>query len=89
MTILFDDVKMREILERNGIIKTKQQPPNLKTLLTRARFDENLQDNNIKKCNRPNCGICQYLIVGNTFSLKCGKTFKVTTNMGCDIKNLI
>ena len=44
---------MREILERNDIIKTKQQPPNLKTLLTRARFDENHQDNNIKKMQSP------------------------------------
>ena len=89
MTILLDNIKIREILERNGIIKSKRQPPNLKTLLTRARFDENHQDKNIKKCNRPNCGICQYLLVGNAFSFKRGKTFKGTTNMGCDAKNLI
>ena len=53
MTILLDDVKMREILKRNGIIKSKRQPPNLKTLLTRARFDENKQDKNIKNAITP------------------------------------
>ena len=29
------------------------------------------------------------MIVGNCFTFECGKTFYVTTNMGCDAKNLI
>ena len=53
MTILLEDVKMREILRRNDIIRSKRQPPNLKILLTRARFDENHRDKNIKKMQSP------------------------------------
>lgn len=73
MTILLADLEMRAMLERNDIIKSKRQPLNLQTLFTRAKFDENHQDNNIKRCNRPNCGICQYLLAVNTFSFKCRK----------------
>ena len=29
------------------------------------------------------------MIVGNSFTFKCGKIFHVTTSMGCDAKNLI
>ena len=29
------------------------------------------------------------MIVDNSFTFKCGKTFYVTTSMGCDAKNLI
>ena len=89
LNILHEDQKMNAILQANTIIKSKRQPANLKRLLTRAKFDENIQIATINKCNRPNCGLCKCMIVGNSFTFKCGKTFYVTTSMGCEAKNLI
>ena len=89
LNILREDQKMNDILQANTIIKSKRQPPNLKRLLTRAKFEENIQIATINKCNRPNCGLCKCMIVDNSFTFKCGKTFYVTTSMGCDAKNLI
>ena len=66
---------MNAILQANTIIKSKRQPQNLNRLLTRAKLDENIQIATINKCNRPNCGLCKCMIVGNSFTLKCGKTF--------------
>ena len=79
---------MNAILQANTIIKSKRQPANLKRLLTRAKFDENIHIATINKCYRPNCGLCKCMIVGNSFTFKCGKTFYVTTSMGCEAKTL-
>ena len=89
LNILREDQKMNAILQANTIIKSKRQPANLKRLLTRAKFDENIQIATINKCNRPNCGLCKCMIVGNSFTFKFGKTFYVTTSMECEAKNLI
>lgn len=89
LNILHEDQKMNNILQTNTIIKSKRQPQNLKRLLTRAKFDEIVQIASINKCHRANCGLCKCIIVGNSFTFKCGKTFHVTTNMGCDAINLI
>ena len=80
---------MNDILQANNIIKSKRQPHNLKRLLTRAKLDVNIQIATENKCSRPNCGLCKCMIVGNSFSFKCGETFYVITSMGCDAKNLI
>ena len=89
LKILHEDQKMNNILQTNTIIKSKRQPQNLKRLLTRAKFDDIVQIASINKCNRANCGLCKCIIVGNSFTFKCGKTFHVTTNMGCEAINLI
>ena len=73
LNILHEDQNMNAILQANTIIKSKRQPANLKRLLTRAKFDENIQIATINKCNRPNCGLCKCMIVGNSFTFKCGK----------------
>ena len=80
---------MKEIMQTYPIIKSKRQPWNLKKLLTRAKFEEIQESPKITKCNRPNCGVCDYLMTDNDFLFKCGKTFKVKTSMSCGAKNLI
>ena len=59
--ILKEDDKMRNILFKYKLIKSKRQPYSLKRLLTKARFTSN---NTLKvtKCNRPNCGLCIHLL---------------------------
>ena len=42
LNILRKDKRMNDILQANTIIKSKRQPPNLKRLLTRAKFEENI-----------------------------------------------
>ena len=89
LNILREDQKMNDILQANTIVKSERQPQNLKRLLTRAKLDENIQIATINKCNRSNCGLCKCMIVGNSFTFKCEKTFYVTTSRGCDAKHLI
>jgi len=80
---------MNSILQKYSIIKSKRQPANLKKILTRAKFDETTSEATVSKCGRTNCGLCVHLIEGNCFKFKNGKTFKVTTSMSCETKNVI
>ena len=57
--------------------------------MTRAKFEEIQESPKITKCNRPNCGVCDYSMTDNEFLFTCGKTFKVKTTMSCDAKNII
>ena len=89
LPILEDDKKMSEILKKYKIIKSKRQPDNLKKILTRARFDENVIESSVSKCGRSNCGLCEYLLEGNCFNFRNGKTFRVCTSMSCETQNVI
>ena len=75
---------MNDILQANTIIKSKRQPQHLKRLLTRAKFDENIQIATNNKCGHPNYGLCKCLIVGNIFTFKCGKAFHVKKKHGME-----
>ena len=65
LPILQEDPKMNEILSNFKLIKSKRQPNNLKRLLTKAKFNHNV-DHEVKRCNRPNCGLCIHLLEGNS-----------------------
>ena len=56
---------MRDILSRYKMIKSKRQPYNLKRLLSKAKFTFN-DKHEVRKCNRPNCGLCIHLTEGNS-----------------------
>lgn len=86
--ILQEDEKMRKILSQFKFIKSKRQPYNLKRILTKAKFSSN-QNHEVKKCNRPNCGLCIHLLEGSSITFNCGNNFKVHENMSCDVKNVI
>ena len=73
--ILLEDEILRDILSNYDIIKNKRQPTSLKKLLTKARFENNSQQAKISQCGRPNCGLCQHLILDNTFHFIRGKSF--------------
>ena len=55
MHILTNDQTMREALSTSKIIKNKRQPPNLKRLITKAKFTVQKMKtfNKVFKCNRP------------------------------------
>ena len=88
--LLTNDQTMREALSTSKIIKSKRQPPNLKKILTKAKFAEQASRtmHKVFKCNRANCALCDYLAEGNSFNFK-GKTFYVKETMSCDVKNVI
>ena len=43
----------------------------------------------VRKCTRPNCGLCIHLVERNSFKFNCGINFKVHANMTCEVKNVI
>ena len=88
--ILTNDQTMREALSTSKIIKSKRQPPNLKKILTKAKFAEQASRtmHKVFKCNRANCALCDYLAEGHSFNFK-GKIFNVKETMSCDVKNVI
>lgn len=88
MPILQEDEKMRKILANYKFIKSKRQPYNLKRLLTKAKFTSN-HTCEVRKCTKPNCGLCIHLLEGNSFQFNCGMNFKVYEDMTCEVKNVI
>ena len=53
--ILYSDDKIKDALNETKLIKSKRQPPNLRKLLTRAKFTENsTAQRKVTKCGRPN-----------------------------------
>lgn len=72
---------MKEIVNKYKIIKNKRQAPNLKKLLTRAKYDKGEETPIVTKCGRPNCVTCHYLIEKNDFLFRCGKNFHTKTSM--------
>lgn len=91
ISILDEDNSLKETFEKYNLIRSKRQPPNLKKLLTRAKFEDTSTQEipTITKCGRPNCGTCDLLVEGSSYEFRCGKTFTVKTSMSCDVKNVI
>ena len=88
LPILKEDPKMNDILSNFKIIKSKRQPNNLKRLLTKAKFS-NSDHHEVKRCHKPNCGLCVHLIEGDAFEFKCGRKFYVHESMTCAVKNVL
>ena len=89
INILKRDTHMNDVLNNYSFIKSKRQPKNLKRLLTRAKFGQNENTPTITICERPNCGLCSYLLTGDSYTTKSGKTLKVKTAMNCEVKNVV
>ena len=88
--ILTNDQTMREALSTTKMIKSKRQPPNLKKMLTKAKFADqaSITTHKVFRCKRPNCALCNYLAEGQSFNFN-GKIFFVKETMSCDVKNVI
>ena len=97
--IYTDIIQLKSILHRNEellqcsrnktFLKSKRQPPNLKRLLTKAKFTmKQTEECSVKKCNEPRCGLCKYIREGSTVKFK-NKSCKVNENISCKAKNVI
>ena len=81
---------MHTILSNHEIINSRRQAPNLKKLLTKAKFSEMEEpQKKVTKCLRPNCGVCVHLIEGHQYTFRCGKTFIVKSDISCLAQNII
>ena len=86
---------MKKAIQNVQLINSKRQPPNLKKLLTRAKFVEDTDDNDLheekdKKCNRRKCGTCE--LIGNCSEVKLNNIkapFKIKAKMDCDAEDII
>ena len=77
---------MNSVLKNTKIIKCKWQPKNLKQVLTSSEFT--IKEAKVLKCNKPRCGLCPYLMAGNSFDFN-ERRFKIKISMSCDVSNVI
>ena len=75
--IYTDKIQLKYILHRNEalhqcfrnktFLKSKRQPPNLKRLLTKAKFTmKQTEECSVRKCNEPRCDLCKYIREGSS-----------------------
>ena len=74
--------------ENLRVVKSKQQAPNLKRILTKAEFSQ--KQVGVYKCPEKRCECCTNLLLGNSYTFKnVDKTFKLKTYFSCDSYNLL
>ena len=76
---------MNSILSNFTMIKSKRQPNSLKRILTKAKFNHD-SEHEVKRYQRPNCGLCTHLFEGTAFEFNCGRKFGTMT---CEVRNVI
>ena len=79
---------MNNLVKISQIINSRRQPPNLKKLLTRAKFSTT-RSTGVKKCGDPRCGTCDYIEEGDKITLKTGEELKANASMDCKSANII
>ena len=86
---------MKRALQSFKLINSKRQPPNLKSILTRARFifpAEIERDNatKTKRCNNTQCGTCDLLTETSEVLFNNSSTpFQIKENMDCTAQDVI
>ena len=92
LPLLKQSPQMNKIVDKIKIRNSKRQPPNLKRILTRARFqlEEHIQTTKVTKCNQSLCGTCKHLKEGNNIVLQpLGFNFNIKQPMSCTVRNVI
>ena len=90
LSVLGTSDRMRTIMGDTKVIKSRRQPPNLKHLLTAAKFTRG-QDSPayVTKCGDKRCKCCTHIQRSNSVKFESGMRFEVKTNMDCNSSNLI
>ena len=91
---LSNDERLRSLVPKLKLINSRRQGPNLKSLLTKAKFSENssMMANNysVNKCSDPKCGTCEVLLEGSSYKLKeSGHTLTVNDDLTCKAQYVI
>ena len=90
--MLKNDKKMKSIIEKKTLIKSKRQPQNLKNILSSSRYDSTKKTGSqLAKCENKRCGCCEYIHNKETFNYN-GKTLGPrgqSSPLNCASKNLL
>ena len=99
ISLLDASPNIKRAMAKVQLINSKRQPPNIKQMLTKARFVSNTEnlptyntDNNFKvrKCNNKRCGTCSLIFECNKIKFKNSeKPFIIKTKMDCTAMNII
>lgn len=91
LPVIAQDRHLKELINEKTLIRSKRQPPNLKRLLTKAKFDFNHKKSEctVSKCNDNRCGTCVSILSGHDITLKSGTTLYTNADMNCKSTNLI
>ena len=85
--------RMNEAMKKVKLIPSNRQPPNVKRILTRAKFESTLNEKNkVTQCRDPRCHTCKEILVGNQVELGSKnnkKIFNIKTNMDCGVRGFI
>lgn len=83
--------RMTAVLRNTPVINSKRQAPNLKRILTKARFEYSHEtDIGSKPCGNSRCKCCRDILVTSEFYFhKSGHMFKIRNLMNCNSQNLI
>ncbi len=59
--------KYEKIIYNATLISSKYQPPNLKTILTKAACNDKPFKHEVTKCGNKKCGCCKFVQTTNSF----------------------
>lgn len=86
--VLQTDSRCKRVIESVQFINSRRQGPNLKKLLTKAKFEGEVPT--VSRCEDKRCGTCCFLITGNQFTFKRSqRPFTIKTSMNCGSENLL
>lgn len=82
------DPRCKRLMDSMEMINSRRQAPNLKKILTKAKFSSGHTE--VTQCSDRRCGTCSLIITGQSFIFKNSrKPFKVNFNMNCGTENLL
>ena len=87
---LQSNTRLKEAFQDTRIINSRRQPPNLKTLLSKAKFVTNTPSCClVNDCGQKRCKCCQDILRGETYQFPDGRSFRIKDNFNCNSTNVI
>ena len=81
--------KSKKYLTQKKSLKARDNPKNLKRILTSSTFGENTTQG-VTKCNNKWCKICDIIIEGKSYTFKNLETkFNINKDLSCNSKNVV
>ena len=81
---------MKDVIRENKLINAKRQGPNLKKILTRAKFTDTNTPFKSFKCGDKRCKCCDNIIEATSFTFPNSNIkHEMRANMNCNTKNCI
>lgn len=88
--MLNNSERMKEAVANTRFLNSTRQPPNLKRILTRAKFSTEEEIIGAFRCGRPRCKTCPHIREASTISFNnTTQEFRIKAKMTCLSKNLL